>query len=219
MTAAELEAVLAALGRAKRIAIVSHRDPDPDTIGSGLALAAALEQLGKEVTLHCADPVPEHIRFLERADRYVASPPGEDVDVVVTVGPTNDPSIVGPQPPNVRVERFVDQNLLLPHCTVAVTHGGAGSTLGALAHGVPLLVMPQGADQFYNAERVATAGAGLVIPPAEMSVDGVRAAIRALLTQRAYREAARRIEDEFAQMLPPSDVRPVLERLATTHDQ
>ena len=41
-----------------------------------------------------------------------------------------------------------------------VTHGGAGTTLGALAFGVPLLVLPQGADQYANAERVVAAGAG-----------------------------------------------------------
>ena len=76
---------LEALRRAKSLAIVSHRDPDPDTIGSAIALGLALVQLGKRVTLHCADPVPESSRFLHWADRFVTDPPPPDVDTIVTV--------------------------------------------------------------------------------------------------------------------------------------
>ena len=77
--------VLTALRRARRIAIVSHRDPDADTIGSGLALGAALASLGKDVSYHCADPVPEGVRFLENADRYTTAPPPPSVDLICTV--------------------------------------------------------------------------------------------------------------------------------------
>lgn len=77
--------VLDALRAARTLAIVSHRDPDPDTIGSAIALGLALETLGKRVTLHCADPVPDGARFLVGADRFSAAPPSEDVDLVVTV--------------------------------------------------------------------------------------------------------------------------------------
>jgi len=77
--------VLAALRAAQRIAIVSHRDPDADTIGSGLALGAALASLGKDVSYHCADPVPESIRFLENAERYTTAPPPTGIDLVCTV--------------------------------------------------------------------------------------------------------------------------------------
>ncbi len=73
------------LREARRVAIVSHRDPDPDTIGSGVALGLALEALGADVSWHCADPVPDQIAFLARTDRYVTTPPTEDVDLVVTV--------------------------------------------------------------------------------------------------------------------------------------
>jgi phosphoesterase RecJ-like protein len=73
------------LRRAKSVAIVSHRDPDPDTIGSGIALGLALERLGKRVTLHCADPVPEGVSFLAWADRYTSDPPPATCDLIVTV--------------------------------------------------------------------------------------------------------------------------------------
>jgi phosphoesterase RecJ-like protein len=77
--------ITAALLGARRIALVSHRDPDPDTIGSALALGLGLESIGKKVSWHCADPVPEQQRFLYGSDRFTQMPPTEDVDLVVTV--------------------------------------------------------------------------------------------------------------------------------------
>jgi UDP:flavonoid glycosyltransferase YjiC (YdhE family) len=140
----------------------------------------------------------------------------EDVDVIVTVGRDNDPSALGEQPANVRVERFVDQALLLPRCSLAITHGGAGSTFGALAFGVPLLVVPQSADHFANAERVVAAGAGLAIQPGDLGAETVAAATRRLLSEDAFRTAARRIDAEFDAMPEPAACRPVLARLAGT---
>ena len=80
-----MDQAVAELKRARTVAIVSHRDPDPDTIGSAIALGLALESLGKTVTLHAADPVPDGARFLVGADRFVSTPPSEGVDLVVTV--------------------------------------------------------------------------------------------------------------------------------------
>ena len=77
--------VVRSLRQAERIAIVSHRDPDPDTIGSALALGLGLESLGKRVSWHCADPVPEPQRFLKGTERFTQDPPPSDVDLVVTV--------------------------------------------------------------------------------------------------------------------------------------
>jgi phosphoesterase RecJ-like protein len=75
--------VLDALRAADRIALVSHRDPDPDTVGSSLALGLALERMGKRVSWHCADPVPDAIRFLASAERFSQAAPPADVDLIV----------------------------------------------------------------------------------------------------------------------------------------
>src|SRR5947209_7514806 len=80
-----MKEIIAALRAARRIALVSHRDPDPDTIGSALALGLGLESLGKRVSWHCADPVPDPQRFLHGSERFVTDPPPRDVDLVVTV--------------------------------------------------------------------------------------------------------------------------------------
>jgi phosphoesterase RecJ-like protein len=78
-----MKAVLDALRAADRIALVSHRDPDPDTIGAALALGLALARMGKRVSWHCADPVPDAIQFLPSADRYTQAPPPADVELIV----------------------------------------------------------------------------------------------------------------------------------------
>ena len=103
------------------------------------------------------------------------------VDVVVTLGADGDPAALGAQPDNVHVHRFIAQEELLPRCDAVISHGGAGTMLGALAHGLPLLLLPQGADQHYNAERVVAAGAGLSVAPAQATTATIARAVDTLL--------------------------------------
>ena len=69
---------------------------------------------------------------------------GEPIDVVLTVGNDQDPAALAPFPRNSRVERFIPQASLLPTCSAVIHHGGAGTTFGALAHGIPQVIIPQG---------------------------------------------------------------------------
>lgn len=137
----------------------------------------------------------------------------EPVNVIVTVGPNRDPEELGVQPPNVRVERYVPQSLLLPLCDVVVTHGGSGTTLAALAHGLPLLLLPQGANQFSNAERVASLGAGVRLVPGEVGPASVRRAVTALLEQPGFRRRARDVAAEIDRMPAPADLVATLEEI------
>jgi hypothetical protein len=139
---------------------------------------------------------------------------GEPVDVLVTVGSGGDPAALGSLPPNIRVERFVPQNEILPICSAVITHGGAGSMLGALTFGCPIVFVPQGADQFTNAERAAAAGTGLVVLPGDLTADAVRRALRRLLDEPAFGNRASEISNEIADMPPPQAAIRALERLA-----
>jgi UDP:flavonoid glycosyltransferase YjiC (YdhE family) len=65
-----------------------------------------------------------------------------DANVIATVGRDLDPADFGRQPPHVRVERFISQALILPHCSAMLAHGGYGSLMGALRHGVPVVSVP-----------------------------------------------------------------------------
>jgi hypothetical protein len=116
--------------------------------------------------------------------------------ILLTVGTELD---VGPVPENVHVERWVPQGDVLGHAAAVVCHGGAGTTLGALAAGVPLVVVPLFADQPLNGARAAVSGAAVVA-----SIDGIRSALERVLATAAYGEAAGRIAAEL-RALPPAD--------------
>jgi UDP:flavonoid glycosyltransferase YjiC (YdhE family) len=123
-----------------------------------------------------------------------------DVDVLITIGFGKDPSLIGSLPRNVHVENYVPQSLLLPHCSVVICHGGPGTTLSSLARGLPLLILPQGADQYVIGDLVLAAGAGLLLAPADVTPSAVRANVLALLDGPAHREGARRLQREIAAM-------------------
>lgn len=95
---------------------------------------------------------------------------------------------------NVRFVGFVPMaQLLATGIAVVVAAGGAGTVLAAMSHGIPMVVWPKGAEKPMNAERVAAAGAGLVIDRPEQAAD----AVREVLADPAYRAAAGRIAGQI----------------------
>jgi UDP:flavonoid glycosyltransferase YjiC (YdhE family) len=141
------------------------------------------------------------------------------VELIVTVGPDLDPAELGPQPPNVHVERWIPQHEVLPHCDVVVSHGGSGSVIGALAHGVPLVLIPIGADQLRNAARCVALGVGRELDPLTATRREIREAVSAILAEPTYRHAARRMADESAALPDASHAVTLIEQLAAgEHD-
>ena len=128
-----------------------------------------------------------------------------DVDAVVTVGRGLDPASIKPHPPNVRVERYVPQRLVLARSSLLVSHVGSGAVLGAAALGMPQLCLPFAADQFENADVVAAAGSGLSLDPHEVDGDSVRDSMLRLLDDQSFRARARSVSDEIAAMPEPSE--------------
>jgi len=137
------------------------------------------------------------------------------VRVLLTVGRDLDPDALPDAPDNVRVERWVPQQDVLGHATAAVVHGGSGSTLGAIAAGVPLVVVPLFADQPQNARRVAEVGAGLAVEPnrddVPATVRPLREAIETVLAEGSYRERAGRLADELRAQPRVDDALPLFE--------
>lgn len=136
----------------------------------------------------------------------------EALNVILTVGNQNDPAALGPQPDNVHVERFIPQSLLLPRCDVVINQGGT-AILEILAHGLPLLVMPQRANQFHNAELCVAAGVARRQLPAEVTAEAVRDDVLALLHDPGHRRRSREVAEEIAAMPHPSECIGLLERL------
>ena len=78
------------IGRAfrehQRFAILSHVRPDGDALGSQLALALSLNQLGKDIRVWNEDGMLEKYSFLARAQLLTKPPSGaEDVDVAIAL--------------------------------------------------------------------------------------------------------------------------------------
>ena len=138
--------------------------------------------------------------------RAILETAAHDVDVVVAAGPKGDPALLGELPGNVHVARFLPQPEVLARVDVIVHHGGAGTVLGALEHGVPQLVLPQGADQPFNAELVARAGAGRALTNDEQVPGAIGAAVDALLADGPERETARRFAWEMAALPGPAEL-------------
>lgn len=136
-----------------------------------------------------------------------------DADVTVTVGRHVDPASFGVRPPHVRIERYVPQETILPAVDVVVSHGGSGSVLGALAHGVPMVTLPIGADQPHNADRCVELGVGIRLDPVTCTPSDVRDAVSTLLTDESYRARAQQLGAEMAAMPDVATVVPLLERL------
>jgi UDP:flavonoid glycosyltransferase YjiC (YdhE family) len=135
------------------------------------------------------------------------------IDAVATVGRRLDPLELGPAPANVRVERYVPQDEILPSCSLVVSHGGSGSVLGALTHGLPLVVLPLGADQPLNADRCHASGAGCVVDAVTADPALIAGAISGVLADPSYRTAAQRLQAELAAFGPPAAAVRLLEGL------
>jgi UDP:flavonoid glycosyltransferase YjiC (YdhE family) len=150
----------------------------------------------------------------------------EDVDVVLTYGAQGTPTQL---PPNVWAAPYIPQGLILPLCSAVLCHAGRGSVLGALAHGVPLVLTPLTADQPVTAAACERAGVarvlatehmdlpGRTVPitvPERLTVDSVRNAVRAVLDDPSYATAAAAVRAQIATMPAVSETADVVEQLA-----
>jgi UDP:flavonoid glycosyltransferase YjiC (YdhE family) len=131
---------------------------------------------------------------------------GLDARVLLTVGRVFDRSALGAVPANVHVEAWVDQADVLELADLVVCHGGSGTAYGALAAGVPLVLVPQFADQFENSRRIADFGAGELVETGGLLGPGdarrIAEAITLVLTSRSYANKARAVAAEMA-VTPP----------------
>jgi UDP:flavonoid glycosyltransferase YjiC (YdhE family) len=149
-----------------------------------------------------------------------------DADAVVTTGST-DPGSLGAVSANVRIERYIPQSHVLPLCSAVVCHAGFGTMIGAFSHGLPAVCLPLAADQPVNASRCAEAGAGInaanapavdprgpLVDPDTLDSDELAAHIRSVLTDPAFRSAARQLGDEIEAMPGPDHAATLLEEWA-----
>jgi UDP:flavonoid glycosyltransferase YjiC (YdhE family) len=147
-------------------------------------------------------------------ETIVAGLRDEPITLIVTTGRDQDPVAFGLQPPHVHLERYVPQSLLFPRCDLVITHGGTGTVMTALSHGLPLVIVPVFSDQPDNARRCERLGVAKVIAPGDRTPEAFRDAVRAMLQDPSYRRNAEGLREEMAQLPGPEQVVGWLERLA-----
>ncbi|MFJ5682521.1 glycosyltransferase [Streptomyces sp. NPDC093099] len=136
----------------------------------------------------------------------VAAVVGTGVNVIATLGSSLRHSAAGRTPradsANVRYVPFVPLDQLLERADLVVGAGGVGTVVGTLAHGLPMVLWPQGADQPINAARAAASGASITVD----SAAGISPAVAAVLGQDAYRHRAQEIAADIAGRPPAATV-------------
>jgi UDP:flavonoid glycosyltransferase YjiC (YdhE family) len=192
---------------------VCFRNPDFSQSGEE-ELPAWVSQLGGRPTVY-ASLGTYYNRATEVLTAIVRGLRDEPIELILTVGRSRDPAELGAQPPNVHIERYVPQSLLLPYCDAMVFHGGSGTMMGALGQGLPMVILPIAAEQPENARRCLGAGAARVIDPNghPALADAIRDATREVLTVPDYRRAAERVRREIDALPGVEDAVVSLERL------
>jgi len=132
--------------------------------------------------------------------------------VVVTAGWDGDLEPLAALGPDVHVHRFVDQAAVLQHCDAVVSHGGAGTLLGAASRGLPHLVLPQAADHFRNARALERANAGRGVEPASQSLKCVASTLSAVLQSDSLHRGAQALAQEMADVPDAAGAVATLER-------
>src|SRR4051794_1864662 len=144
----------------------------------------------------------------------------EPVLVVATTG-GRPPSAVadaygGPLPANARVASFLPYSHLLAASSVVVTSGGYGTVHHALRWGVPLVVSGTTEDKTEVNARVAWSGAGLNLGQQHARPDEVLAAVRQVMADPGFRQAAGGLGRAIAETDAAASVAAIVDELTAT---
>jgi MGT family glycosyltransferase len=143
---------------------------------------------------------------------------GDDMLVVATTGGPDPEPLRRGLPSNVRLERFVPHDILLPHVDVMVTNGGYGGVQQALANGVPLVVAGDSEDKPEVAARVHWSGTGVNLHTGKPSQAMVARAVRRVLNQGSYRRRAQALQAEIDASHPLATISDALAELCEAND-
>ena len=108
----------------------------------------------------------------------------------------------GPDGTRVLYVPFVPLEQLLERADLVVGAGGVGTILGTMAHGLPMVLWPQGADQPINAARAAASGTSITVD----SAAGIAPAVAAVLEDGGYLRRAREVAAEIGDRPRPETV-------------
>ncbi|MEH7097475.1 macrolide family glycosyltransferase [Neobacillus vireti] len=120
-----------------------------------------------------------------------------DHTVVMSIGEKIQIADLGETPTNFIVKNYVPQTEVLKYTKLFITHGGMNSAHEGLYYGVPLIVIPQSADQPIIAEQVVRIGAGLQLKMEGLSANQLSEAVDYVINQYSVYKAVASIRDSF----------------------
>lgn len=141
------------------------------------------------------------------------------INVIATVGNEIDRNEFGQLPQNIQVEQYILQELILPNCTLVISHGGSGSVLGAMSYGKPMVLIPMGADQPHNASRSEALEIAKVLDPIKSEPNDIKSAVMEVLTTTQYRINAESLQDEIMNLPDTKSALQLIEQLATKNNK
>lgn len=212
------------LRRAKRIAMVPESyDPDepPDVTVlrhrpvevddlDGQGCPPGVERLLASATIYATLGTVYHT-VPGLLARVVDAFDGAGVNLILTTGDEKRLRELGSLPSNVFAAAYVPNSSIMSRCSGVVCHGGYSTTIGALLHGRPCVLLPRGADHFLHARCVTRLGAAVALDPSEQTAARLRVAISELLEETSMHAAARDLQREL-EALP--DIDTVVEAIA-----
>ncbi|MFL5733708.1 MAG: glycosyltransferase [Chloroflexia bacterium] len=143
----------------------------------------------------------------------------EDMWVVATTTLKLDEAgmaALGPIPANARVEPFIPYYDLLPHVRAMVTNCGYGGVQAALARGIPLVAAGNTEDKPEIANRISWSGVGINLRTKTPTPEKIREAVRAVMSERRYRQRAKRMQEQMSHYDAPAIAARLIEQLAAT---
>lgn len=117
--------------------------------------------------------------------------------VVMSTGNKERLKQIGDIPENFIVRDFVPQAEVLKHADLFIAHGGMGSVSDGMYLGVPMILVPLGADQFFNAYRLQELGAGKVLKKSEVTAENLRREVKVILENKSFKAGVRKVQESF----------------------
>lgn len=162
-------------------------------------------------------------------ETIIAAFHNELLNLILSLGGSMDPSTFGPQPDNIRIERFVPESLLLPHVDACINHGGNSTVMKALSAGLPFVLLPLSADQPLVASVCYSHGVAVPISDEAMQIDNtslyaidpealqprmIHTAVQSILTEEKYRATAQNLQTTIKSLPSVDRAVELLEQLA-----
>ncbi|WP_433699022.1 activator-dependent family glycosyltransferase [Nocardiopsis sp. CA-288880] len=136
-----------------------------------------------------------------------------DAEVVATL-PAHEQDALGPVPANTRLTEYVPLHALAPTCDAMVDHGGWGTVLTGLAHGVPQVIVPSWFDDPMLADMLADGGAAVTVPHRAMTAETISRSASRLLDDPSFARGAAGVREAMEALPSPAELADALVGLA-----